>query len=89
MLGGGLGASYPLWARQEFIRRRHEGVKARGENAYRRFKEARSSHTFRRLAKEAGLEHFEVIGGGAPEPDNPRVGLGTWLLFRKSDKKCH
>ncbi len=30
MLGGGLGKTYPAWARREFIRRRREGVRKQG-----------------------------------------------------------
>jgi ubiquinone/menaquinone biosynthesis C-methylase UbiE len=83
MIGGGLGALYPQWARREFTRRRHEGVKRKGPDTFRRFKEARSSRTFRRLAEEAGLIDFEVAGDGAADPDSPQAGLGIWLRFRK------
>jgi len=86
MIGGGLGASYPQWARREFTRRRHEEVKRRGPDAFRRFKEARSSRTFRRLAEEAGLVDFEVAGDGANDPDSPQAGLGIWLRFSKEEK---
>jgi len=75
MIGGGLGASYPLWARQEFIRARPE--------AYRRFKETRSSQTFQQIAKEAGLVDFEIAGDGAADPDSQQAGLEIWLRFRK------
>jgi SAM-dependent methyltransferase len=83
MIGGGLGDSYPEWARQEFTRRRHEAVKRRGTDAFKRFKEVRSSRTFRRLAAEARLIDFEVTGDGAADPDGPQAGLGIWLRFRK------
>jgi len=83
MIGGGLGASYPQWARQEFTRRRHEGVKKKGSEAYRRFREARSPLTFRQLAKDAGLGHFEIASDGDTDPDSPQAGLGIWLHFRK------
>ena len=86
MIGGGMGASYPEWARREFIRRRHESVKRRGPDAFKRFKEARSSRTFRQLAEEAGLADFEVTGDGGHDPDSPKVGLGIWLRFRKEEK---
>ena len=85
MIGGGLGESYPEWARQEYTRRWHEAVKKRGPDAFRRFKEARSSQTFRRLAKEAGLVDFQVSGDGGADPDSPQAGLGIWLLFRKGN----
>jgi ubiquinone/menaquinone biosynthesis C-methylase UbiE len=86
MIGGGLGASYPQWARQEFTQRRHKAVKKRGPDAYRRFKEARSSQTFRRLAEEAGLVDFVVAGDGGSDPDSPGAGLGIWLRFKKGEK---
>ncbi len=81
MIGGGLGRDYPPWARQEFIRRRHEGVQRRGPEAYERFLGLRSPETFRRWASEAGLPRFEVIGEGGQPPDDPRAGLGIWLRF--------
>jgi len=86
MIGGGMGELYPEWARREFIRRRHEGVKKRGPDAVRRFKEVRSSQTFRRWAEEAGLINFQVTGNGGHDPDSPKVGLGVWLRFRKEEK---
>jgi ubiquinone/menaquinone biosynthesis C-methylase UbiE len=86
MIGGGLGELYPEWARREFIRRRHEGVKKRGPDAIRRFKEARSSQTFCQWAEEAGLTNFEVTGDGGHDPDSPKAGLGVWLRFRKEEK---
>ncbi len=81
MVGGGLGSTYPLWARQEFIRRRHESVRKQGPDAMRAFREARSPDTFTRWAKEAGLTDFEVRGDGGVPADDPRAGLGVWLLF--------
>ena len=87
MIGGGLGASYPQWARQEFTRRRHEGVKRKGDDAYRRFREARSPQTFRQIAQEAGLVNFEVDGNGGATSDSPKAGQGIWLLFRKENGK--
>jgi ubiquinone/menaquinone biosynthesis C-methylase UbiE len=87
MIGGGLGKSYPQWARQEFARRRHEGVKNKGEEAYKGFKEARSPQTFRRIAQEAGLVSFEVDGNGGAAADSPQAGSGIWLLFRKGNGK--
>jgi ubiquinone/menaquinone biosynthesis C-methylase UbiE len=86
MVGGGLGRSYPEWARQEFTQRRREGVKRAGPGAVRRFKEARSSQTFRQLAEKAGLIDFEVAGDGGHDPDNPKAGLGIWLRFRKEER---
>ena len=86
MIGGGLGKSYPEWARREFIRQRYEGVKRGGPDAVRCFKEARSPRIFRQWAEEAGLTHFEVVGDGGYDPDSSQAGLGIWLRFRKEGK---
>jgi len=83
MIGGGLGSSYPRWARQEFIRRRRESVAAKGPEAVREFAEARSPETFRRLAAEAGLPRFEVVGEGGLGADEPNTGIGIWLRLVK------
>jgi len=83
MIGGGLGSGYPQWARQEFIRRRRESVAAKGPEAAREIAEARSPETFRRLAVEAGLPSFEVIGEGGLGADDPNTGIGIWLRFAK------
>jgi len=87
MIGGGLGTSYPEWARQEFTRRRHEGVKKEGSEAYKRFQEDRSPQTFRQIAKDAGLVDFEIISDGEPDSESSQAGLGIWLLFRKDNEK--
>ena len=89
MIGGGLGALYPQWARQEFIRRRRASVAARGPEAARDFAEARSPETFRRLAIEAGLPAFEVIGEGGLGADEPSTGIGIWLRFTKESENGH
>jgi SAM-dependent methyltransferase len=81
MIGGGLGSTYPQWARQEFIRRRRESAKSPEE--VRKFAEARSPETFRRLATEAGLPSFEVVGEGGLTADDPKTGIGIWLRFTK------
>jgi SAM-dependent methyltransferase len=81
MIGGGLGSGYPQWARQEFIRRRRESAKSPEEA--REFAEARSPETFRRLAIEAGLPCFEVVGEGGLGADDPNTGIGIWLRFTK------
>jgi len=83
MIGGGLGSEYPQWARQEFIRRRRESVAAKGPEAAREFAEARTPETFRRLATEAGLASFEVVGEGGLGADDPNSGIGIWLRFTK------
>jgi len=80
MIGGGLGSGYPQWARQEFIRRRGS---AKDPEEARKFAEARSPETFRRLATEAGLPSFEVVGEGGLTADDPNTGIGIWLRFRK------
>ena len=81
MIGGGLGSTYPQWARQEFIRRRRESAKSPEEA--RTFAEARSPETFRRLATEASLPSFEVVGEGGLAADDPNTGIGIWLRFTK------
>jgi len=83
MIRGGLGSTYPRWAREEFMRRRLQSVRSKGAKAMRAFKEVRKPETFRRWAREAGLKDFEVWGeGGLPE-DDPGAGLGIWLRFDK------
>lgn len=83
MIGGGLGKDYPQWARQEFIRRRRESDKTKGPEAMRKFTEARSPETFKRLANEANISSFEIHGEGALSPDDPDTGIGNWLRFVK------
>lgn len=83
MIGGGLGREYPPWARREFIRRRRASVAAKGPGALRAFAEARSPATFRRLARDAGLPHFEVVGHGGLDHEHPDAGIGVWLRLRK------
>jgi SAM-dependent methyltransferase len=87
MLGGGLGRTYPPWARREFIRRRRESVRRRGPEAVRAFREVRSRDVFRRWAREAGLEDFEVVGEAALPEDDPNTGLGLWLVFEKPGER--
>ena len=83
MIGGGLGTGYPAWARTEFIRRQRESQRSKGAEAMRKFSEARNPETFRRLATDANLPNFEVVGEGGMDPDDPRSGVGIWLKFRK------
>ena len=87
MLGGGLGSTYPQWARREFIRRRREGVRKQGADAVRAFQEVRRRDTFRRWAEEAGLRSFEVVGEAALPEDDPDTGLGLWLIFEKEQEQ--
>lgn len=81
MIGGGLGRDYPEWARQEFIRRRHEGVQRKGPEAYAEFLRLRHPDTFAAWARAAGLPSFEVVGEGGRPPGDSRAGLGIWLRF--------
>jgi len=83
MIGGGLGTRYPEGARREFTRRRREGAAAGGPESARRFAEDRSPETFRRLARDAGLPSFDVIGEGGSAADDPNAGVGIWLRFAK------
>jgi len=83
MIGGGLGTGYPAWARTEFIRRQRESQRAKGAETMRKFREARNPETFRRLAAEANLPNFEVVGEGGMDPGDPQSGVGIWLKFRK------
>lgn len=85
MLGGGLGSSYPLWARKEFIRRRRENTRKQGKAAMDAFRAARSPDTFRNWARQAGIHEFEILGEGGLGEDDPETGLGVWLIFRKGD----
>ena len=85
MIGGGLGTGYPAWARTEFIRRQRESQRSKGDEAMRKFREARSPETFRRLAAEAGLPRYEVVGEGGMDPDDPQSGVGIWLQFGKEN----
>jgi len=86
MVGGGLGSTYPEWARREFMRRRHGGRKADSPKA-KEFARLRDPETIRQWAKEAGIARFEVIGQGALAPDDPRAGSGVWLTFTKQKVK--
>ena len=83
MIGGGLGSGYPDWARREFIRRQRQSQARKGPDAVREFREARNPDTFCRLANEAGLKAFEVIGEGGQDPDAQNAGVGIWLRFAK------
>lgn len=80
MIGGGLGSTYPPWARRKFIAQRRAGQE---ENARRAFREVRSHETFSNWASQAGVPRFDVIGEGGLSEDDPDTGLGVWLLFDK------
>lgn len=83
MIGGGLGSDYPLWARREFTRRRHEGARSKGPEAYARFLWLRSPEAFDEWARGAGIPSFEITGEGGLPPEDPRTGLGIWLRFTR------
>ncbi len=86
MIGGGLGSRYPQWARQEFIRRQRKSNAGKSPEEIQRFKELRSSETFRNLAVAAGLSSFEIGGEGGLDSDDPKTGIGIWLRFTKQEK---
>ncbi|MCU0963196.1 MAG: hypothetical protein MUF48_24145, partial [Pirellulaceae bacterium] len=50
---------------------------------WQRFVALRRPEQMRQWAQAAGLQGFEVLGSGALSADDPRVGQGVWLLFRK------
>ena len=81
MVGGGLGSTYPLWARREFVRRRRDGI--RDERSMEAFRKARSPETFRMWASQAGLRDFHVIGEGGLAEADTETGVGLWLVFKK------
>jgi len=75
MIGGGLGSSYPDWAREEFYRRRNAAVRAEGEEAVRNWDEPRRPEWRAAQARAAGIEAALI------EPGPP----GRWLLFEKEN----
>ncbi len=81
MIGGGLGSAYPAWARAEFIRRQRNQMRDPAERE--NFREARKTATFEKLAREASIPKYEVVGEGGLEPDDPNTGIGIWLRFDK------
>ena len=84
MIGGGLGSDYPAWARHEFIQRRRLSLREKGPEAEREFMAARNPDTFQKLADQAGLPSFDIIGQGGLEPDDPAAGRGIWLRLVKN-----
>ncbi len=86
VIGGGLGSRYPQWARQEFIEWKRNSQRNMSEEEKEAFALARQPATFRRLAREAGLSRFEVIGEGGLSPDDPNAGIGIWLRFEKGER---
>lgn len=85
IIGGGLGSRYPQWARQEFIRRQRHSQRNMSDEEKEAFALARHPETFRRLAGEAGLNTFEVVGEGALGADDSSAGIGVWLRFEKGE----
>lgn len=73
MIGGGFGTSYPEWALEEFFRRRHSELKARGKEAIQAWNEPRRPEWLAAHAQAAGLEELLL------QPTPP----GLWLLFEK------
>jgi len=47
--------------------------------------EARSRDAFERLAREAGLKLFNVLGEGGLDEDDPDAGAGIRLRFSKEE----
>ena len=85
MIGGGAGSTYPQWAAEEFIRRRQEHFNKADPEKKSQFMKVRSPETFRRWAEDARLPSFEITGKGACSLEDPKAGLGIWLLFAKED----
>ena len=83
MIGGGVGETYPEWAREEWTRWRWNGLRAEGAEAVAHFEHVTSPDTHRQWAQQGGLRDFEVAREKqSPGKDaNPRLGI--WLRFRK------
>ncbi len=75
MIGGGLGSSYPRWARDEFYRRRNADVQAGGAEAIRKWEGPRRPEWMEAQARAAGLRDSLI------EPTPPHL----WLLFEKGE----
>ncbi|MFP3895784.1 MAG: class I SAM-dependent methyltransferase [Anaerolineales bacterium] len=76
MIGGGLGSRYPKWAREEFVRRQRHSQRHMSAEEREAFALARHPETFRRLAREAGLPQFDVIGTGRLAEDSGEQAIG-------------
>ncbi len=87
-IGGGVGSGYPQRAHREFIRRLHEAATAEGPDGLERFTEAPRPELFNRLALEAGLTAFQVIGNDGLGSAEPFTGVGSWLQFVKEPLYC-
>ena len=75
LIGGGLGSSYPRWAREEFYRRRNADVQAGGAEAVRKWEGPRRSEWMEAQARSAGLYDALI------EPTPPHL----WMLFEKDE----
>lgn len=82
-IGGGAGSGYPPDAVAQLIAQRNAQLEGDDAARWQRFVELRRPEQMREWAEAAGLEGFEVLGTGAISADDPRVGQGVWLLFRK------
>lgn len=83
VIGGGLGKTYPNWARREFAHRRYEMVAVEGPDAVAEFHRLRSPKTFHSWAKKAGLRDYRVISESDDETRPPIDDIGIWLKFSK------
>ncbi len=82
-IGGGAGSGYPADAVARLIADRQARLDGEDAERWQRFVALRRPEQMRQWAEAAGLEGFEVLGTGAISADDPRVGQGVWLLFRK------
>lgn len=82
-IGGGAGSGFPKWAADDLVKERE--AKLHGEEAekWQRFVELRRPEQMRKWAEAAGMKDFTVMGKGAVNADDPRVGQGVWLLYEK------
>jgi len=85
MIGGGLGSTYPVWARQEFIRRQRANGPQEDTPEAQEFRRLRHHDTFRAWAEEAAIPQYTITGDGGLPPDDPQAGVGIWLRFSKED----
>lgn len=81
-IGGGAGSGYPKDAVENLIGGRRDNLQGDEAEKWRRFVQLRRPEQMRAWAEAAGLENFEVLGRGAVE-DDPRIGQGVWLRFKK------
>ncbi len=82
-IGGGAGSGYPAEAVARLMAQRKAQLEGDDAEKWQRFVALRRPEQMRQWAQAAGLQGFEVLGSGALSADDPRVGQGVWLLFRK------